>query len=116
MPMDEEPELPEPVPEIPRGPLWSTLLVPPVLTLILNLGIGNLDRIGSFLGLSLWVPPIVIFIIVILAFKFTGITGGRYRGRSMVFLNLAYLLGQIIVCLVLWIGSCVLIYPPQGFR
>jgi hypothetical protein len=32
----------------------------------------------------------------------------RYRGRSLVLTSIGYVLGQIILCLGLWFGTCLL--------
>lgn len=44
---------------------------------------------------------------------FSLVVGKRYRGTSQAFLVLSYLLGQIIICLTLWIGIFVL--ASSGF-
>ncbi|MGL4401808.1 MAG: hypothetical protein ACRCXD_18255, partial [Luteolibacter sp.] len=56
----------------------------------------------------LWVPLIVFFVILGFLPVFHRAMKTRYRGRSLVFLNLAYFFGQIIVCLSLWLGSCLM--------
>lgn len=106
--MNEEPEVPEPSPEIPKGPFWTTLLFPPFVTLSANVAIGVG---GGSVALSLFVPLFVVFVILGLTFRFQEIVQLRYRGRSFAFLSIAYFLGQIIVCLALWIGSCALVFP-----
>ena len=108
--MDEEPMVPVPVPQIPRVPLWTTLAIPPVVTLVTNTAIGLLSRNGGDGGFSLLIPPIMFFVIIGLCIKFNSLVKQRYKGRSLVFLNVAYILGQIIVCLTLWIGSCALFF------
>jgi hypothetical protein len=102
-----------PVPQIPRGPLWITLAIPPVLTLVTNMGIGLLSRNGGDGGISLLIPPIMFFVIIGFCTKFHSLVKQRYKGRSLVFLNFAYFFGQVIVCLALWIGSCVLFFIPN---
>ncbi|MES2658715.1 MAG: hypothetical protein V4689_08855 [Verrucomicrobiota bacterium] len=44
-----------------------------------------------------------------LSFHFHDAMKRRYRGRSLGFLVFSYILGQIIVCVVLSVGSCGLI-------
>ncbi len=106
--MDEAPQIPQPVPEVPRKALWISLALPPAATLLGNLlaaGIRHRDDYGiTFLG----VPVLVLFLILGFLFMFKKAVGTRYRGRSLVYLNIAYFLGQIIVCLALWVGSCLL--------
>jgi len=110
--MDEKPEVPQPVAAIPRGPLWVVLAIPPATTLIANLAIGLYSRNGGDGGVSLLLPVVMFFVILGLLFRFLAIIKPRYRGRSLVFLGFAYFLGQIIVCLTLWIGSCALFFAP----
>lgn len=87
-----------------------TLAIPPAVTLVTNMAIGLLSGNGGDGGISLLIPPIMFFVIIGFCVKFSQLMGLRYKGRSMVFLNSAYFLGQIIVCLVLWIGSCALFF------
>lgn len=101
--------IPSPVPVIPRVPLWTALAVPPVLTFVSNMLVGLL-KIGKDDGLSLLIPPVMFFVIIGFSVKFHLLMKNRYRGRSLVFLNLGYFLGQIIVCLALWFGSCALFF------
>ena len=114
--MNEVPEVPQPVAMIPQGPLWGTLAIPPVLTLLPNITIGLSSRNGGDGGLSLLIPVVMFFVILGLTFRFHAIIRPRYRGRSLVFLVTAYFLGQIIVCLALWIGSCALVFSTQSFH
>lgn len=114
--MDEAPEIPQPVPEIPRGALWTTLGIPPVVTLVTNMAIGIFSRNGGDAGISLLIPPVMFFVILGLSFRFHAIVKPRYRGRSLVFLTSAYFLGQIIVCLALWIGSCALFFSSLNLH
>lgn len=108
--MDEEPELPEPVPEISRGALWTALILPPVITLVSNLVLAYFSwyQRGGRPEFALWVPPLVSLLILGLSGQFHRAVKKRYRERSLVFLNFAYILGQSIVCLSLWIGTCLL--------
>ena len=106
--MDEAPEIPQPVPAIPRGPLWWSLTIPPMLTLFGSFLIGKFMRSESLGDSFLLVPLIVFFAIIIGLACFNGAVAKRYRGVSTVFLGWAYFLGQIIVCLALWLGSCLL--------
>lgn len=82
------------------------------MTLIVNMAIGLMGRNGGDAGGTLLIPPVMFFAILALSFQFCAITKPRYRGRSLAFLVSAYFFGQIIVCLALWVGSCVLFYPP----
>jgi hypothetical protein len=111
--MEEIPNLPVPVPQIPRGALWICLLVPPVATLVINMTIGFATKNDA--DLSLLVPPMMLLVIIGFCVWFHSLVRRRYLGRSLVFLNSSYFLGQIIVCLALWIGSCVAFFPPLRF-
>ena len=114
--MNEVPEVPQPVAVIPQGPLWATLAIPPVLTLLPNIAIGLSIKSGGNGGLTLVIPLVMFFVILGLTFRFHSIIWPRYRGRSLVFLVSSYFLGQMIVCLALWIGSCALFFSTQSFH
>jgi hypothetical protein len=107
--MDEAPEIPMPVPEIPRLPLWIACSIPPVATLLGNLVVSFVRNPDPYGATFLWVPVVVFFIILVLTPLFHQAVRVRYRGRSLVFLNCAYVLGEIIICLALWFGSCFLL-------
>lgn len=96
--------VPEPVPEVPAGKMWTALAAPPLATVLGSL----IATRPSQPDLVIVVPLIVIPIIIGFSFAFYAAVSRRYRGRSLVFLMLSYLLGQPIICLVLWFGSCVL--------
>lgn len=105
--MDIEPEpppIPDPVPEIPVGPLWVTLLVPPAVIVLCAL----LDLVFKNSGAVMFsaAPTLAAAFILGMSFVFHSLVGLRYRGKSLVFLDCCYVFGQIIVCLVLWVGSC----------
>ena len=104
--MSEEPKIPPPLPTIPSKPQWIAFSVPPVAILAGNL-IVSFYRTPNDYGTSfLWVPIVVFFLIIACLPLFHRAIGKRYRGRSLVFLDCGYFLGQVIVCLSLWIGSC----------
>lgn len=110
--MSEPPETPTPTPlsTIPRTPLWIAFSIPPLAILAGN-PIANSYLTPTDYGTSfLWVPLVVFFIIIACLPLFHRAVGNRYRGRSLVFLNCGYFLGQIIVCLSLWVGSCMLFF------
>lgn len=114
--MDEVPEVPEPVPKIATGPLWCALAIPPAVTLVANIAIGVASKNVDVAGYSLLIPPLMFFVISALCFRFHAIVKPRYRGRSLVFLTCSYFLGQIIVCLALWIGSCALFFSTLNLH
>jgi len=110
--MSEPPEIPPPLPRavIPRTPLWIAFSVPPVAILVGNV-IANSFRTPEDYGTPfLWVPAVVFFLIVACLPVFHQAMASRYRGRSLVFLDCGYFLGQIIVCLSVWMGSCMIFF------
>ncbi|MEO5716265.1 MAG: hypothetical protein ABIT37_22490 [Luteolibacter sp.] len=115
--MSMETPIPEPPPMIARGPLWTALAVPPVATVVANMGIGLLSRqVNDIAAFSLGIPPLVLILTLVLWVLFHKTVRQRYRGTSLAFLNAAYIFGQIIVCLSLWLGSCALFFPPMNFH
>ena len=78
------------------------------MTLLGNV-IASFSKDSSAYGESFLLVPLVVFFVILGNFPFfKNAVGKRYQGRSLVFLNLAYFFGQIIVCLSLWVGSCLL--------
>ena len=102
--MDLTPEIPRPIPEIPKRALWMTSVVPPVMTAVFaGLLIAVLGKEGGAMaGAMLSVFLLVGLFVWTTAFSL--VVGKRYRGTSQAFLVVSYLLGQIIVCLSLWFG------------
>lgn len=102
--MDPIAEIPQPSPEIPKGKLWTALLMPPVVTVVGGLiALAVAQDHGEELLLVL---PVSLVAILIGAVLFVPTWGVRYRGRSLVLTTIGYILGQIILCLVLWFGCC----------
>ena len=106
--MNEELEIPVPVPGIARGKLWVSLAAPPAATFIANC-ITGLNWARNDYGASfLWVPILSLVLIIGFLFSFNSALRPRYQGRSAVLLGFFYLIGQIVVCLAVWFGSCFL--------
>jgi len=105
--MNDESQIPVPPPDVPRGMLWSSLSVPPVATVMGSLFAWLMSK-QSGGELILMVPLIVAALILGLSFTFLSAIKTRYRGSSVGFLYIAYLMGQAIICLALWFGSCLL--------
>ncbi|WP_193212757.1 hypothetical protein [Luteolibacter marinus] len=104
------PTVPEPVPEVPRRKLWTSLMVPPLVTAIATLVLSGVANAGRNYGAELlFVLPLGLVTILICMVPFTQALKVRYRGRGLVLTSIGYLLGQIIVCLCLWFGCCVLV-------
>lgn len=105
-PMEEEPRIPQEPPPIPRGKLWASLVTPPGISVIGTLVAGAYATQNSYGIEFLFVLPLgLLAILVCLAF-FISAWRVRYRGRSLVLTGFGFLLGQIIVCLTLWFGTC----------
>ncbi|OYV04185.1 MAG: hypothetical protein CFE26_18245 [Verrucomicrobiales bacterium VVV1] len=105
--MNPEPETSKPVPEIPRGRLWLALLTPPLL-----MGVGNLVAgLSKFLPLYLVTPIVAFFGIIWGAIHFNELMRFRHLGGFRDLIVFFYLIGQIVICLALWYGSCFLFVP-----
>ena len=105
--MNDAPQIPVPPAEVPRGALWTSLGVPPAATVTGSL-IAWLISKQSGGELILVVPLVVAALVLVLSFVFLNAIRTRYRGSSVGFLYIAYLLGQAIICLALWFGTCLL--------
>ena len=107
--MNDVPEIPAPLPEVPRGKLWTSLSIPPVATIIGTLIAGSVaNRNGYGVELLFVLPVGLIAILISMAF-FIQAWRVRYHGRSLVLTSIGFLLGQIILCIGLWFGCCLLI-------
>lgn len=108
----EDPLQHPPSPErIPAWPLWRCLGIPPLLVLVVNLSFAIPKMEGNAL-VSIWsviLPIILLGIIPGLAFHFSDTVRVRYRGTSLTFLVWSYVLGEIIICMSLFVGSCIAI-------
>ena len=106
--MNEKPEIPVPPPRMQQGKLWTSLAVPPVATFIATCLTGlNWNR--NDYGFSfLWVPLLSLALTYGFLFPFDSALRPRYQGRSSVLLGWFYFIGQIVICLAVWFGSCVL--------
>lgn len=101
--------VPEAVPVVDRTQVVTAISVPPLAVVI-----GAL--ISSRMSWTQNNPtPLLVTLmigggaILAMAVVFHLAVARRYRGASLVFLNLAFLFGQGIVCLFLWFGACVII-------
>ncbi len=105
--MDDEPEIPAPPPEVPRGKLWSALLIPPLVTVIGSIIAGIAARDAHNYGTELLlVLPVSLAVISAFLVVFILAWRVRYRGRGLVLTSIGYFLGQVILCLCLWFGCC----------
>jgi len=110
--MNEAPQAPLPPPEIPKGGLWASLTIPPLLTVIGTFVAGRNYNPSSYGTKFLFVLPVGLLAILICLCFFVVTWRVRYRGVSLVLTSIGYLLGQIILCLALWYGGCVILTSP----
>lgn len=107
--MNEISSEPKPMPAVPRGPLWASLAAPPALTFVFTsvtaLTIQNVGYGDPFL----WIPLVIFFVISICTGVFHQTVRVRYRGRSLVFMNIGYCIGEIVICLAVFFGACAII-------
>ncbi|OYV07026.1 MAG: hypothetical protein CFE26_03145 [Verrucomicrobiales bacterium VVV1] len=104
--MNDEPEIPAPLPSIARGKLWVSLAIPPAATFIANC-ITGLNWSRNDYGASfLWVPILSLVLTIGFLFSFNAALRPRYQGRSAILLGFFYFIGQIVICLAVWFGSC----------
>lgn len=104
-------EPPPPIPDpgrIPAGPLWTALVVPPLLTVTGNVCCAALSKKTGG-EMVLLVPLFTALAILPLCILFHDAVRKRFRGASLVFLNLSYLLGEAVICLALWFGTCLMV-------
>jgi hypothetical protein len=106
--MDEEPQSPQEPPMIPRGKLWASLAIPPVICVIGTLAAGSAYAGNSYGFEFLYVLPVGLLAILIGLGFFIQAWRVRYRGRSLALTASGYFFGQIILCLTLWFGTCML--------
>jgi hypothetical protein len=107
--MDEAPEIPAPLPELPRKKLWTVLAIPPVImtvgTVIMSMIFGS----KNYGAEMLWMLPAGLIAIITCLVFFIRAFRVRYHGRTLVLTAIGYFLGEVIVCLCLWFGSCVVV-------
>lgn len=106
--MEQAPEVPTPPPEIPKGKLWTALLLPPVIMCIGSLLIALGRRQSSYGEEFLVMLPLGLAAILVTSVLFVRVWRVRYHGRSLVLTTLGYILGQIILCLAVWFGCCLI--------
>jgi len=92
--------------------MWTALIVPPLATLIATLGMAFIPGFpdATRFNLALTIPPVVLILILGLLAHFQKTIYQRFRGRATDYLCVAYFLGEIIVCLTLWLGNFMLFY------
>lgn len=103
------PPVPEPIPELNQSRLWTSILFPPISVVI-----GALISSGMSWTQNNPTPLFVTLLIglgaiMAMAVIFHETVSVRYRKGSLVFLNLAFLMGQSIACLFIWFGACLII-------
>lgn len=107
--MEEAPQVPPPPPEIPKEKLWTALFLPPVVMCIGSLIARAAALRSPNYGMELLVMlPVGLVTILATAVLFVRAWGVRYSGRSLVLTTIGYILGQIVLCLAVWFGCCLL--------
>ncbi len=107
--MEQAPEVPTPPPEIPKGKLWTALLLPPAIMCAGSLIVGDAAARSSSYGEEFLVMlPVGLVTILVTAVLFVRVWGVRYHGRSLVLTTLGYILGQVILCFAVWFGCCLI--------
>jgi len=91
-----------------RGRLWLMLVFPPLLLLVINLIIGMGGLKGGYGEGFLIVPVIGLFVLIVCTVSFSRFMRHRYRGTSLVLISLGYFVGEAVVGLAVWFGSCLL--------
>lgn len=104
-PIPDEPVTP---PVLPKGKLWGALLLPPIATAVASGITGSITDKQSYGTEMLVVLPIGLIVILIYTGRFAALMRGRYVGVSVPLTITGYFLGQIIVCLALWFGACMI--------
>lgn len=106
--MNRAPEIPASPPRVPRGKLWASLAIPPAATFIANCLTGlNWSR-NDYGASFLWVPLLSLTLTIVFLVRFNSALRPHYQGRSAVLLGFFYFIGQIVICLAVWFGSCFL--------
>ncbi len=112
-PSDPQPPLPRPVPEavpvVDRTRLVTTIVTPPlamVVGALISSGMSWTNNNPTPLLVSLFVGGAAVIAMAVL---FHQTVARRYRGGSLVFLDLAFIFGQFIACLFIWFGTCLVI-------
>ena len=106
---DEEPQVPQPLPEIPRGRLWASLLVPPLLT-VASTAVLVQKTVNDYGIGGLGVLPLGLIAVIVCLFPFLRALRVRYQGRSVTLLGWGFFIGQIVICLTVWYGTCLVVF------
>lgn len=84
------------------------LAAPSLLLLACNVII----KLGGFKGRYgegyLNALPVGLLVLIVCAVSFSRFMRHRYRGTSLVLLSLGYFVGQMVISLAVWFGSCLL--------
>ncbi len=109
--MNDDPEIPKPLPQISRGSLWSALAMPPVATVIANcLIVLCWNRRSDPYGMIfLLVPLLLLPTILCLSFQFSVALKEHYQDRSARLHGFFYFIGQLVICFAVWFGSCMIV-------
>ena len=90
-----------------RKELWLALALPPLLVIVPNTVVFLID-LKEFGGAStLLTLPLGAVSILAMTIRFASALRTRFKGVSLVFLCVGYLLGECVICFALWFGACV---------
>jgi hypothetical protein len=91
-----------------RGVLWVLLATPPVSLFVTNLAIGWGGHSGQYGTGFLNALPVGLVALIVCQVLFSRFIRHRYRGRSLALLSLGYFVGECVIALAVWFGSCLL--------
>ncbi|WP_338288819.1 hypothetical protein [Luteolibacter sp. LG18] len=100
-----DPLQPGPPPTIDRRRMWSALLLPSGVVTVGNAVVAA-NSPGPYGENFLNILPIGLLAVIFGTILFSGAIRPRYRGRSRVMLNCFYFLGQVVIGIGVWAGSC----------
>jgi hypothetical protein len=102
------PEIPKPEPKVPPVLFWISLVAPPAIIYFVTLAARFMMdvKLEERFILSLLIVPFVFSVTAVFLMIFYHAVGKRYRGLSLEFLCATFFLGQIIVCLMIWLCFC----------
>lgn len=106
--MNETPAATEHQPPAATGRIWTSILLPPILTLATNV-IGTAccpSQSGDEMVFLIVAPSVAILAIIAFSIMFLKAVSPRCSGPATGFFYIAYLLGEFGICLALWFASC----------
>lgn len=101
-------------PKIPRGPLWTYLLAPPLLmaaSTLITFGIGNSQASSSvmtWLPVTLGLLTLATFMFCLVGFVL--LINRRYSTGTVLLLSFGYVIGQGVVSFAMFFGACLMMF------